>query len=82
MWTLPDRALLCAFNVGKKLAATGTVRVPLADLGLMPKLRSEYIRATDLETGKNVSFDAWNGAVDVNIPPHDFTLINIRKYAN
>lgn len=82
MWTLPDRVLLCAFNVGKKSPAVATIRVPLADLGLMPKVRAEYIRATDLETGKNANFDAWNGAVDVNIPPRDFSLISVRKYAN
>ncbi len=82
MWTLPDRALMCAFNTDKKAPATATIRIPLSDLGLMPKIRSEYIGAKDIESGKTATFDAWNGTLELAIPPHDYNLISVRKYAN
>jgi len=77
LWTLPDRALLCAFNTSKAKTATGTIiRVPLEDLGLLPKVRSEYIRGT------GAPFDAWSGKFAVDIPPHGFRMLDIRKYVD
>ncbi|MCX7935757.1 MAG: hypothetical protein N3A66_10930, partial [Planctomycetota bacterium] len=80
MWTLPDRALLCLFNTDKKQTAQVAVRVPLVDLGLMPSVRSEYLKAYDLESGAGVDFDGWNGALQVPVLPHDFRLVAIRVY--
>ena len=56
------------------------MRVPLVDLGLTPELRSEYIRAYDLEIGRPVTFDPWNGEITTKVKPHDFRLIVIRTY--
>lgn len=81
MWTLPDRALLCAFNTDKKNGLTAKVRVPLVDLGLMPHVRAEFIRGSDLEGGR-LAFDAWQGDFTVYVPPHDYRLLLVRKYAN
>jgi hypothetical protein len=80
MWTLPDRLMLCLFNTGKKQLAAPTVRVPLVDLGLMPELRSEYIRAYDFETGAPVALDPWNGEIKASIHPHDFRMVAVRTY--
>jgi hypothetical protein len=79
MWILQDRALLCALNRDKREAVQASIRLPLADLGLMPKVRSEYIRGYDMEGGK-AAFRAWEGVFDVSIPPHDFRLLVVRKY--
>ena len=80
MWTLPDRSLLCAFNTSKKEAANASIRVPMQDLGLMPDVRGEFVRASDLEDGR-VTFDAWEGRFDsIRIAPHDFRMLVIRKY--
>ena len=82
MWTLPDRALLCAFNTNKKdTAVNATIRVPIADLGLLPELRLEYLAGSDLEKGQ-MSFDPWNGTFTVNVLPHDYRLLVIRKYTH
>ena len=81
MWTLPDRLLLCAFNTSKKTSAPQTIiRVPLADLGLQPEVRAQYLQATDMETGQPVTFDTWNAAITTNITPHDYKLLVIRRY--
>lgn len=80
MWSLPDRVLLCLFNTDRQTLADAVVRVPLVDLGLMPKLRSEYIKARDFESDGRVRFDAWNGTVQAKVLPHDFRLITIRTY--
>ncbi len=81
MWTLPDRAMVVAFNTNKKKAASVSIRLPLADLGLMPKVRSEYLKAADLEGNDKFTFDAWEGQFNtVTIPPHDFRILSVRKY--
>ena len=80
MWTLPDRALLCAFNMNKAKTVRADIRLPLQDLGLMPDVRSEYIRAYDIEGG-SVGFDAWAGSLSADVLPHDFRLLVVRKYA-
>jgi len=82
MWSRSDRVLLCLFNQDKKAPANAKVRVPLVDLGLMPKVRGEYIRAYDLESGRAVTFDAWNGEVTAKVKPHDFRLVVVRTYRN
>jgi hypothetical protein len=80
MWTLPDRLMLCLFNADKTRPATPTVRVPLVDLGLMPAIRAEFIRAYDLETGAAVTFDPWNGELNARLLPHDFQMVAVRIY--
>lgn len=80
MWTLPDRALLCLFNTGKKATANVSVTVPTVDLGLMPNVRTEYTKAYDLETAAPVTFDGWNGTVTAPVLPHDFRLLIIRRF--
>jgi hypothetical protein len=79
MWTLPDRALLCAFNYGEQKATDAAINVPLRDLGLMPKLRAEFIESRNLAGGSS-AFQAWSGELTVSIPAHDFRLISIRTF--
>ncbi len=80
LWTLPDRALVCVYNTDKTTPATGaTIRLPLADLGLMPRIREEYIAGSDLEGG-SLEFDAWNGVFTCDVAPHDFRLLCVRVY--
>jgi hypothetical protein len=82
MWTLPDRAMLCAFNhAGEGRGKRVRIRVPLRDLGLFPGIRSEYITGGLLVGGQGrVNCDAWSGTFTVRIQPHDFVLLKIRKY--
>jgi hypothetical protein len=81
MWTLPDRALLCAFNMKKKEPTAVEIHLPLEDMGLLPNVRSEYIRGYDLEGGE-AAFDAWAGTFKATIAPHDFRLLVVRRYAD
>jgi hypothetical protein len=80
LWTLPDRALLVAVNLDKKATRTTTIRLPLQDLGLMPEVRSGYLGASDLYGEGGVTFNAWDGEVEVAIKPRDYRVISIRKY--
>lgn len=82
MWTLPDRALLCAVNLDRNQSVNTSIRIPLYELGLNPEVRAEYITARDIMDDGKVGFDAWNGEVSVKVGPRDFRLISIRKYAN
>lgn len=85
MWTLPDRALLCAFNYGEDTETDVSIRLPLEDLDLMPKVREEYIRGYNFEDNKvpsrpSKNFNAWSGTFRTNIPHHDYQMLVVRKF--